>query len=111
MSNLKSSIIESIKVLPPLSSTITEINRICADKNSTIADMAKVIENDPMIVANILKIANSPLYGFGREIKNVIINKPFFEISINFGLKIASDAGYDTTILEESISQIMSFKE
>jgi HD-like signal output (HDOD) protein len=32
--------------------------------------MAKAIEHDPMIIANILKIANSPLYGFGREIKN-----------------------------------------
>jgi len=94
--NLKSSIIESIKVLPPLYSTITEINRIYADKNSTITDMAKVIENVPMIVANILKIAP--------------INQPFSEMSINFGLKIASDALYDTTLLEDSISQIMSFK-
>ena len=67
---MKSSIIDSIKALPPLSTTITEINRVYADKNSTINDMAKVIERDPMIIANILKIANSPLYKFGKKIKN-----------------------------------------
>ncbi|MDQ1263340.1 MAG: hypothetical protein QG559_341 [Campylobacterota bacterium] len=67
---MKSSIIESIKALPPLSTTIVEINRIFADDNSTIKDMANIVEKDPMIIANLLKIANSPLYGFGREIKN-----------------------------------------
>ncbi|MBE0513462.1 HDOD domain-containing protein [Sulfurimonas sp.] len=67
---MKSSIIDSIKSLPPLSTTIIEINKIYADENSTIKEMAKVIEHDPMVIANILKIANSPLYGFGKEIKN-----------------------------------------
>ncbi|MDO8261490.1 MAG: histidine kinase, partial [Candidatus Magasanikbacteria bacterium] len=45
-------------------------------------------------------------------VKTIVpINKPFSEMSINFGLKIASDALYDTALLEESILQIMSFKE
>lgn len=69
---MKSSIIDSIKALPPLSTTITEVNRIYADDESTISDMAKAIEHDPMIIANLLKTANSPLYGFGREIKSAV---------------------------------------
>jgi HD-like signal output (HDOD) protein len=68
---MKSSIIESIKSLPPLSKTITEINRVYADSEAGIGELAKVIEPDPMIVANLLKAANSPLYGFGKEIRNV----------------------------------------
>jgi HD-like signal output (HDOD) protein len=48
-----------------------DINRIFANENSSLHDLSKVIEGDPMIVANLLKIANSPLYNFGREIKNV----------------------------------------
>ena len=67
---MKSSIIDSIKSLPPLSATILEINRIHADPDSTIGDMAKAIDHDPMIIANLLKAANSPLYGFARQIKN-----------------------------------------
>ena len=68
---MKSSIIESIKSLPPLSKTITDINRVYADKEAGIGELAKVIEPDPMIVANLLKAANSPLYGFGKDIRNV----------------------------------------
>ena len=34
--------------------------------------MARAIEHDPMIIANLLKAANSPLYGFTREIRNAI---------------------------------------
>ena len=68
---MKRSIIESIKSLPPLSKTIMEINRIYADEEAGIGELAKAIEPDPMIVANLLKSANSPLYGFGKEIRNV----------------------------------------
>ncbi len=67
---MKSSIVESIKSLPPLSKTIIDINKVYADPEAGIVDLAKVIENDPMIIANLLKAANSPLYGFGREIRN-----------------------------------------
>ena len=68
---MKSSIFDSIKTLPPLSKTIIDINRVYANENSSIHDLSVVIENDPMIVANLLKIANSPLYGFGKQIRNV----------------------------------------
>jgi len=68
---MKSSIINSIKSLPPLSKTILDINRIYADENAGIGELAKVIEPDPMIVANLLKAANSPLYSFGKEILSV----------------------------------------
>lgn len=68
---MKNSIIESIKSLPPLSKTILDINKVYADENTGIADLAKVIEPDPMIVANLLKTANSPLYRFGKQIRNV----------------------------------------
>ena len=67
---MKSSIIDSIKSLPPLSKTIIDVNTVYADDDSSIHDLAKVIENDPMIVANLLKAANSPLYGFGRDINS-----------------------------------------
>ncbi|WP_345980846.1 HDOD domain-containing protein [Sulfurimonas sp. HSL3-2] len=68
---MKISILESIKSLPPLPKTITEIQRIFLDPDSSIADLVKVIEDDPMIIANLLKAANSPLYSFKKDIKNV----------------------------------------
>lgn len=64
-------ILHKIKSLPPLDETVSKIQTICVDKNSSLNDLVKVVENDPMLTANILKSANSPLYGFSREIKNI----------------------------------------
>ncbi|MBT0882532.1 HDOD domain-containing protein [Campylobacter sp. 2018MI13] len=60
-----------IKSLPPLNESTLEIQRICNDENSSLKDLAKIVEKDPMLTANILKSANSPLYGFSREISSV----------------------------------------
>ena len=68
---MKSSIINSIKSLPPLPKTVLDMQRVCNDPNASIHDLVKTIEHDPMIVANLLKAANSPLYSFRREITNV----------------------------------------
>jgi len=67
---LKSSIVDSIKSLPPLSKTIIDINKIYADPEASLQDISKVVERDPMVIANLLKAANSPLYGFSKEINN-----------------------------------------
>ncbi|MFA5234416.1 MAG: HDOD domain-containing protein [Sulfurimonas sp.] len=87
---MKSSIIDNIKSLPPLSTTIAKINKIYADENSTVKEMASAIENDPMIIANILKIANSPLYGFGREIKNAAQAVGLFGMSMTRSIAIGN---------------------
>jgi len=64
-------IIKQIKTLPPLPKSILEIQKITNDPNSSIADLVKVIKKDPMLTANLLKAANSPLYGFRGRIKNI----------------------------------------
>lgn len=74
-------IVERIKTLPPLPKSFHEINAICSDDNGTIDQLAKVIEKDPMLVANLLKVANSPLYGFRREIKSVLQAVSLFGMS------------------------------
>ena len=68
---MNSSIYKHIKSLPPLDDTVVKIQAICADENGNAANLAKVVEKDPMLTANILRSANSPLYGFSREISDV----------------------------------------
>jgi len=87
---LKISIIDNIKALPPLSSTIVKINHIFANENSTLKEMASAIEHDPMIIANILKIANSPLYGFGSDIKNASQAVTLFGMSMTRSIAIGN---------------------
>ncbi|OIP54426.1 MAG: histidine kinase [Helicobacteraceae bacterium CG2_30_36_10] len=79
---MKSSIIDSIKSLPPLSKTIADVNAVYANEESGIADLTKAIESDPMIVANLLKAANSPLYSFGKEIISVAQAVSLFGMSM-----------------------------
>lgn len=68
---MNESIYKSIKTLPPLDDTVVKIQQICKDENAVIGDLVAVIKRDPMLTANILHSANSPLYGFSREISDV----------------------------------------
>ncbi len=74
-------IAERIKSLPPLSKTFHKIASVCNNLNASVSDLAKVIEEDPMLVANLLKVANSPLYSFRREIKSVLQATSLFGMS------------------------------
>ena len=67
-----------------------DINRVYADEESSINDLAKVIEHDPMIIANLLKAANSPLYGFGREIRNAAQAVSLFGMSMTRSIALGN---------------------
>lgn len=68
---MNESIYKSIKTLPPLDDTVVKIQQICRDENAVMSDLISVIKRDPMLTANILHSANSPLYGFTREISEI----------------------------------------
>lgn len=85
---MKFSLVESIKSLPALPKTILEIQQVYADPQAGINDLVKVVEKDPMIVANLLKAANSPLYSFGKEIKSVTQAVYMFGMSITRAIAI-----------------------
>jgi len=67
----KDTILEKVKAFPPLDDTVAKVMAICNDDNGSVGELAQVVQADPMTMANILKAANSPLYGFSREIKSV----------------------------------------
>lgn len=68
---MDTSIYNNIKALPPLDDTVLKIQRVCQNKNSNLNELSQIIKQDPMLMANILKSANSPLYGFSREINDI----------------------------------------
>ena len=67
----KEIILDKVKAFPPLDDTVNQVMAVCNDVDSSVADLAKVVKSDPMTTTNILKAANSPLYGFSREIKSI----------------------------------------
>jgi len=62
---------EKIRQLPALPESAIKLEAIYHDPQSNFDDMVKVLEVDPLLTADILKAANSPLYGFTREINSV----------------------------------------
>jgi len=86
---MKSEILSYIKSLPPLPKSINDVQRITTDPNSSIKDLIKVIKSDPLITANLLKVANSPLYGFTRQIKSVDQVVSLFGMSVIKGFVIS----------------------
>jgi HD-like signal output (HDOD) protein len=87
---MNENIIKKIKSLPPLPKSVMEIQKITSDPNGSIADLIKVVKEDPMLTANLLKAANSPLYGFSRQIKNVDQAVSLFGMSTVKGFAISS---------------------
>ncbi len=64
-------LIKNIDAIPPLPESVQDVERIYRDENSTFEDMQKAIEKDPILTADILRIANSPMYGISRTVNSV----------------------------------------
>lgn len=60
-----------LKSLPPLPCTVQKFEQAYKQENHTISDFVKIIIEDPMLTANLLKLANSSIYGFTQRIKSL----------------------------------------
>lgn len=87
---MKDFVINEIDALPPLPQTIVELQRVCSRENSSIKQVANVIEQDPFLTMDLIKSANSPLYGYHREVNSILQAVSMFGISTSKGLAIAS---------------------
>ena len=83
-------VLKRIKQLPPLPETAMQIEEVYQNPNSNFQDMVKIIEKDPLLTADILKAANSPLYGFSREINSISQAVGLFGMGTVRGFALAS---------------------
>ena len=83
-------ILKKIKQLPPLPESAMQIEAVYQDSNSSFNDMVKILEKDPLLTAEILKAANSPLYGFSREINAISQAVGLFGMGTVRGFALAS---------------------
>lgn len=60
---------KEIDSLPPLPETVIEINKFKLKKDKEIEELVKILEKDPLVVSNILKVANSAMFGFRNPIE------------------------------------------
>ena len=83
-------LLQKIKQLPPLPESALQIEAVYQDPNSSFDDMVKILEKDPLLTADILKAANSPLYGFTREINSIAQAVGLFGMGTVRGFALAS---------------------
>lgn len=74
LSDLKKIIMDT-KTLPTLPSVIHKLNSLSDNEKSSVLEMAKIVSSDQVLSARILRLANSPSYGFYRvsTISNAMI--------------------------------------
>ncbi len=68
-------IIMNTSSLPTLPGIITKLNALSENEKSSVQEMARLVSSDQVLSARILKLANSPSYGFYRvsTISNAMI--------------------------------------
>ena len=61
----------SVKDLPTLPIVLDEVTELVQDPSSSTDQIAKVISRDQVLSAKVLKMVNSPIYGFPRRIGTI----------------------------------------
>ena len=63
--------LKRIRDLPTLPTVVHDIMRMTADEFTSAGDLVNVILSDQSLTANLLKVANSPIYGVPKRIESV----------------------------------------
>jgi putative nucleotidyltransferase with HDIG domain len=69
--SLKNAILQTMKDLPPTLETVVKAKQTLADTNADFEALKRVLQTDQSMVAQILKIANSPYYGLSGKISSL----------------------------------------
>ena len=60
-----------IRNLPSIPSLMIEVSRLLDDPKTSASELGKIISQDQAMVAKVLMVANSPLYGIPRKVSTV----------------------------------------
>jgi len=64
-------LVQGVGELVTLPDVFIRINQLVEDPDSTAEDIAKVVSRDPSFTVRLLRVANSPYYGFSSAIETV----------------------------------------
>lgn len=78
---------KKIDALPPLPKTVLDLEEFKKSSNKNLEDLLKIVEQDPLIVATLLKVANSAMFGFNNKVETA--SRAIHLLGVNFTLSIA----------------------
>lgn len=85
--------ISRIQTLPPLPGVALRIMQLAADPSADTAKLAAIVELDPLLTAQVIRWASSPLYGYRGKITSVhdaISRVLGFDFVFNLALGLAA---------------------
>lgn len=86
-------LLEEIKSVEPLPQVATRVMQIASEEDIVPRDLVQVIQTDAGITAKVLKLCNSALYGFKREIASLPEAGNLLGVSTLVNLVLTSCAG------------------
>jgi HD-like signal output (HDOD) protein len=90
---------KKIDSLPPLPQTIIDLENYKKSTDKTPEKLLKIIDQDPLLVATLLKVANSAMFGFNSKIETssraLGLMGANFTLSIAFGSAIQASLNTD----------------
>jgi HD-like signal output (HDOD) protein len=87
---------KKIDSLPPLPKTVLELQEFKKSDNQETSELLKILEQDPLIMATLLKVANSAMFGFRHKVETT--KKAVDLIGMNFTLSIAFGSAIKSTL-------------
>ncbi len=64
-------LLKGIDGLPALPGTVRRVREMVYEEDASAKEVGEVVSQDPAIAAKVLRLANSPAYGFPRQVDNV----------------------------------------
>lgn len=89
-------IAKKVDTLPPLPKTLIELQEFKKKNLQDSAELLSILEKDPLILATLLKVANSAMFGFRHKVETT--KKAIELIGINFTLSIAFGSAIKSTL-------------
>ena len=93
---MKNRLLREINSLPQLPNNIIELDNFRKEDSTNSDKLVEILKKDPLIVANILKIANSSMFGFRSKVDT--LSRAINLLGIKFVVSVAIGSSISNTI-------------
>lgn len=103
---MKKQILHEINSLPSLPASVIELDEFKNLDSVDIDKLMEIIKKDPLIVANILKVANSSMFGFRSKVET--LSRAINLLGVKFTISIAIGSAIQDTIKSNLLAYAVS---
>ena len=103
---MKKQILHQINSLPALPSNVIELDEFRNSDSLDVDKLMEIIKKDPLIVANILKVSNSSMFGFRSKVET--LSRAINLLGIKFTISIAIGSAIQETLKSNLLAYAVS---